>query len=179
MNSRIEIPQSKGKIILLLIGAIAFVVGGVFFALSPEVFATSRMRSPEVIRIVGILSISFFGICGYFIAKKFFDPKPGLIIDDEGITDNTNAASLGLIEWRDITGMTVVQVASTKFLVLMVNNPEKYISRAGGMLSKRAVSMNSKMYGSPVTIISNSLKMSFKELETLLKTELEKRGLKL
>jgi len=64
-----------------------------------------------------------------FIGRKLFDNRPGLVIDAVGITDNSNATSMGLIEWVDITKVEKKQIMSTKFLILHTSNPEKYLQR--------------------------------------------------
>jgi len=175
VGNKIEIPLSKLKIGLLFIGAILFVILGIQFIVSPEEWISSKLKSPELLRILGIITVSFFGICGLFIGKKLFDTQIGLTINDEGITDNTNATSIGLIEWDDIIGIERIDIASTKILVIITDKPDKYISRAKNGLSKRAMKANHKMYGSPLSIISNSLKMKFSELDELVVSEFEKK----
>ena len=175
MNEKTEIQLSKTKILLLLIGAIAFVALGVLFAISPDEFQSTLFRNPGIIRAIGIASVAFFGLCLIFISKKLFDNKAGLIIDQNGITDNSNATSIGLIEWDDITNVETVQIASTKILIIKTDKPGKYIERATNGIAKRAMKANHKMYGSPVSIISNSLKIKYEDLERLLAEEFEKR----
>src|SRR5690349_14771426 len=98
MKNNLILSLSKKKAFLSIIGALIFVVVGFFSAIRPENFVSPIMRNPEIIRISGIASILFFGLCFAFIARKLFDSKPGLIVDEFGITDNTNASSVGLIE---------------------------------------------------------------------------------
>ncbi|WP_373400696.1 STM3941 family protein [Algoriphagus halophilus] len=98
-----------------------------------------------------------------------------MTIDQDGITDNSNATSVGLIEWGDITDIGTVQVASTKILMLETDKPDKYIEQAKNGISKRAMKANHKMYGSPLSIISNSLKIKYDDLEKLIREEFEKR----
>ena len=174
MENRIEIELSKTKIVLLLIAAIIFVILGILLASNPEEWTSLRHKSPDFVRAMGFISIVFFGVCGAFISRKLFDKKAGLIIDDNGITDNSNATSVGLIDWEDITGVSRVEIASTKILLLQIKNPDKYIERVKNALSKRAMKANHKMYGSPISIISSSLKIDFKDLEALVKSELKK-----
>ena len=40
------------------------------------------------------------------------------LVDEKGITDNTNATSVGLIEWDDITGIDRLEIASSKILII-------------------------------------------------------------
>ncbi len=175
MSEKIEIPLSKTKIVLLVLGALIFVIAGVFMILEPSTFITSRFRSENSIRIIGIVSVSFFGLCLILIVRKLFENKVGLIIDDNGITDNSNATSIGLIEWQDITGVEILQIASTKILLLITDKPDKYIDRAKGKMSKRVMKRNLTMYGTPLSIVSTSLKIKFNDLEELIVNELQKR----
>ena len=175
MNDKIVIHLSKKKALIALVGSVLFVVGGYFMTVYPEKFVSPIMRSHEVIRITGISAICFFGLCLIFISRKLFDNEPGLIIDQNGIINNTNASSMGLIEWDDITGIEKKQVMSTKFLIVYTNNPEKYIQRAKNFISKQAMNMNYKTYGSPISITSNSLKINFDDLEKIITSEFEKR----
>ena len=63
MTKQIEITLSKKKIILVLIGALFFVVFGVLGTLNPESFVSHRYHSPLFIRITSIIGVIFFGIC--------------------------------------------------------------------------------------------------------------------
>lgn len=177
MEDKIEIQLSKTKMLLLLIAAAAFVVFGILFTLNPEKFQSALYWNPDTIRIVGILAVIFFGLCLIFIVKKLFDNQAGLTIDEKGITDNSNGTSVGLIEWEDITAVGTLQVASTKILMLQTDKPEKYIERAKNVIAKQAMKANYKMYGSPLSIISSSLKIKYDDLEKLVIDEFEKRNI--
>lgn len=176
MGNRIEISLSKNKLFLGIGGSILFVILGMWlFANSTEFQDNSirLMRNPMVIKSVGIVGMLFFGATGIYGIRKFFDKKVGLIIDEYGITDNSNASSIGLIEWNDISEIITEQVMSTKFLLIKVENPEKYIEKAKGEMKARLMKTNMKMYGTPLSITSNTLKYDFNELEKLIKTEFE------
>ncbi len=175
MKDTIEIQLSKAKLLLLLLGATVFVVLGTLFLLYPATFKSPVFKEPEVLRIVGIAAVAFFGVCLVFITKKLFDKKVGLTIDAHGITDNTNGTSVGLIAWDDITGIRTAQVLSTKFIMIDTNAPEKYIERAKNGIAKSAMKANNNMYGSPLSITTNSLQIKHDELEKLLRTAFEER----
>ncbi len=177
MENKIEIPLSKNKIILLAIGSFLFVVAGIWLFTNSTEFQSHSirlMRNPIVIKSVGIIASLFFGATGIYGIKKLFDKKVGLIIDKNGITDNSNASSIGLIEWNDISKIKTEQVMSTKFLLIGVKNPEKYIGKAKSGMKSRLMKANMKMYGTPLSITSNTLKYDFNELEKLIQTEFEK-----
>lgn len=132
------------------------------------------LRNPMVVKSVGIIASIFFGATGIYGIRKIFDNKVGLIIDENGITDNSNASSIGLIEWNDISEIKTEQVMSTKFLLIEIENPEKYIAKAKNKMKARLMKTNMKMYGTPLSITSNTLKYDFDELGKLIQTEFEK-----
>lgn len=176
MNEPIEIPISKTKLAILVVGALAFIIAGLFVALEPSDFVSRIFSNEKLIRIAGIASVGFFGICFFWILRKFFDDKIGLRIDETGIIDNSSGVSIGLIEWDDIIGVGTYQVSSTKFVVLNTDQPKKYIEKASNKLMKKAMQANNKMCGSPLTINSNALKISRQELEQLILAKWSDQG---
>jgi len=177
MKENIEIPLSKNKLFLGIAGSFIFVIIGVWlFTHSYEFqdYSIKLLRNPIIIKGIGVLAILFFGATGIYGFKKIFDKKVGLIIDSKGITDNSNGSSIGLIQWKDISNIRVKQVMSTKFLLIDVLNPEKYIKQAKGGIKSRLLRANMKMYGTPLSITSNTLKFNFEELEKLLQSEFKK-----
>jgi len=169
----IRIALSKKKLIFGFIGSIIFVVLGIQFILKPVSYVSFLYRNVELIRIVGYASLIFFGFCLIYILCKAFDKKPGLIINENGITDNSNFTSVGLIEWSEIIGIRTQQVMKTKFILIDVLNPEKYIQNST-KFKATLMKGNLKMYGTPLSITSNSLSYNFNELEKLLNTEFNK-----
>lgn len=182
MNSRIEIPLSKNKIYLLLIGVVIFLIAGFWMFIKPEnagdfynpMIKRFLYLNSESIQIIGIVGIVFFGAIGIYGIRKLFNKKAGLIIDSKGITDNSNATSIGLIEWNDISRISTKEVMSTKFLLIYIINPEKYIGKAKNVIHAKLMKANLKMYKTPLSITSNTLKYDFGELEKLIKTELDR-----
>lgn len=155
----------------MLLGALSFVAIGVLFIITPETFISPRMRNPHIILIAGISSVLFFGAASAFVLRKLFDNRIGLTVDDNGILDNTNASSIGLIKWTDITEIRTAQVASTKFLLIYVNNPDIYLNKVNGFKRKLLV-WNNRIYGTPLSITSNSLKYNFNDIEKLVNDRL-------
>ena len=72
------IELSKTKIVLLLLGASAFMAMGIWM-LSLDDASIRSYRSfnePVLIHGLGLVTIIFFGICGLFALRKLFDKKP-------------------------------------------------------------------------------------------------------
>lgn len=179
MSSKDEkiIKLSKKKILLLILGACAFVTLGVWlFSLDEATIQSQRwFNSPMFVHAIGLVSIVFFGLCGVFALKKLFDKKPGLVFNDSGIVDNASGVSAGLIPWSEVVGSEIFEIQKQKMLIIKVKNPQKYIERSG--LLKRALNKaNYKMCGSPIAISSSTLKIDFSELLSLFNRYQRKYG---
>lgn len=161
---RIEIPLSKTKLLFGIGGSLIFVMLGYLMFSN----ASTEFESPMLAKGAGIASVIFFGATFIYAIKKIFDKSLGLIIDQSGITDNSNATSIGLISWQDIREITVKQISSTKFMLIHVRDPEMYLDKASSGMQKRLMKANIKMYGTPISITSNTLKYNFADLEKLI-----------
>ncbi len=166
-NNSFEIPIDKSKVIRIILVSILFIIIGFWFVFS---FATRQTRfSPLLIQIFGIVSIIFFGFTLFYSISKYVDKKPGLIFINKGIVDNTNGTSVGLIDWNDITEIKVIEIWKTKAILLLTNKPERYIEKASSSQSK-IMRANLKLYGTPLCITPQTLKIDFEELlEMILK----------
>lgn len=172
--SVIQIPLSKTKIIVGIVGSFVFILAGIWLWTGfPE---NTIPISPLIIKIAGLISILFFGWTFLFGIKKMFDKKMGLIIDELGITDNSSAVSIGFIDWGDIAEVETAQIMSTRFLLIKVKNPDKYIERAGPIQAKM-MKTNFNMYGTPISIASTTLNFNFDDLERLIKSKLNEQTL--
>ena len=174
MKKTIEIPLSKNKLIFGIIISLIFVIACLVMMFNVQLyvnFPVKFMRDPMVLRSVLGVCMIFFVVTGVYGFRKMFDEKAGLIIDAIGITDNSNGSSVGLIEWEDITDIEVKRVVSTKFILVNVVNPEKYIERAKSKMKAKLIKSNMKLCGTPIAITSNTLKYDFKNLEQLLQSE--------
>jgi len=65
-------------------------------------------------------------------------------------------------------------VLSTQFLLIRLTNPEAYLNKAN-LLQKRMMKANNRMYGTPISISSNTLKCSFFELEQMVSQAIAER----
>lgn len=169
---RIEIPLSKAKILIVLLGAVMFVVLGAW--LFVDVASEESGFYKFFLQGIGVLGAVFFGYMGAVGVRKLFDNQPGLIIDREGIHDNSSAISAGLVEWKDITGFRSLKIRSTRFIMIDVFDPEKYIARAKNGIAKKAMQANYKLYDSPLAITSGALQYNFDTLENELLAAYEK-----
>jgi hypothetical protein len=179
MDSRDEtvIKLSKKKLMLLLLGASAFVAAGIWMLSLDDATIQSRrsLNDPVFVHGLGLASIVFFGICGLYALKKLFDKKPGLIFNSYGIVNNASSVSAGFIPWSEILGATIFEVQKQKLLIIHVRYPQEYIAHSNPL--KQALNRaNYKMVGSPISISPVGLEITFSELVALFDGYLRKYG---
>lgn len=123
-------------------------------------------HSPAFMHSLGIITMLFGIAAGSVCIQKLFDKHPGLVLNSTGLVENSSGLSVGFIPWSDITGFATSSTRAHKTLVVKVATPEKYIAM-GGPLQRLFKWANYKMMGSPITIITSTLEVSFTELQAL------------
>ena len=151
-----------------LFGAILFVILGIWFLIDPPQISNMIFGNPTLIFTISFISVIFFGAIAITIMLKMRDKKPGLIVSEEGIIDNSSGISAGLITWNDIEDITTAKVMSQKFLMIIVKNPQDYINRVTNPIKRNTMTLNYKSYGSPISISANALETDFDDLYLLL-----------
>lgn len=171
-SGRIEVPFSKAKLTRLLLLCILFVLGGSFIFQAKTSSGNALFNSEIFRKVVGLLAILMGGLGIYFSSRKLFDREPGLVIDEDGIIDNSGAVSVGKILWADVAEIreTVVKAFLTKqkFVIVMLKNPLDYIERQPNSVTRRLLTLNHGKSGSPVHITTNNLKIKHEQLRELL-----------
>ena len=151
------------------------ILAGVFIVLNYEKVAAPRNTPPYFLLAAGIGGIVFFGICSINILRLLFSRNSGLTIDTDGITDNSHSTSVGFIDWDDITKTKILNLGTSKTLLLFTDKPDKYINRAKTRRFRRVLQANHKIQGTPISIISNTLDISIYELQRMINKELNNR----
>ncbi|WP_156971302.1 STM3941 family protein [Knoellia sinensis] len=161
----VVIERSRVKTLLALGGCVLFVVGSV---------AIWRAESP----VIGILGLVTFGVFGAYILHALFRSGPGLVVDDEGFTDQSSAGAVGRVLWADVTELGTWSHQGANVLVVGLRNPEDYVARLSAV-SRRYARVNLSMMGTPVTIASTGLKTDYDSLFALMNERLERSRLRL
>jgi hypothetical protein len=172
------IQLSKSKILILLLISIVFVwLGWWMFSLDAvQIQSQRRFNSPEFIHGLGLVAILLFGLGMVVAIIKFFDKKPGLVLNSQGIYDNGSGVSAGFIPWSEITGFGIWEFQKQKLLIVLLENPEKYIE-VGNVFRRALNRANYKLCGSPIAITSNALKINFDTLLEISDTYLSRYGI--
>ena len=171
-TERIEIPLNKSKLVMMLVGSLAFIAIGCWFVINPPEIKNAFWGNPTRLAVLGYAAIVFFGIVAFVLIRKLPDNKPGLIIDETGLTDNSGGLSAGHINWSDIEDVSVMEIQRQRMIMIHVRNPQEYIERQRNLFKRKGMQMNHKMYGTPISISANGLKTSFDELMDLLMRKL-------
>lgn len=138
-ENKIVIPINKRGTLLYILGSMAFVMAGFLLILFRELIAeTMPMNSSAsvfIIVLIGAASIIFFGICAVLYCKRLTKTEPILIVDEQGITDNSSALALGFVPWGDVKSIDIAEVNASfgvieKFININVTDEEKYLSKA-------------------------------------------------
>lgn len=179
-NDQIQIPSSKLKLSLLLLGSILFVVVGISFILHPSDFKGQPLRNrPEwLIMTVGYSSVIFFGGCGIAIISRVFSSKPGLLIDSNGITI-PGVFFTDFVSWNMIKKFDVINISRTKLVLIYLKKPNDYIKKISNPIARKLAQFSLNSSGTPLSISSNGLKCNTNELLTFLQEKLEKSEIEL
>lgn len=159
--SRIEIHFRKRKLILYLILSILFVLAGIWLVNDPPEDFNPVHGNPKV---VGYLSILFFGILGIYFFSKMFDRKPAIILDSLGLDDRSGIYPAGFILWQDLESVSIIKIHKHKLIMLQLKDAQTYIQNQRGFIRRFFLKYNYKLYGSPVAISSNALNISIYDL---------------
>lgn len=168
-TERVEIAWSKAKLIKLLIFSVLFLLAGLWLAIRQPEIRNSFFNSP-IMKNLAAYGGTIMGAAGiYFFSKRLIDKRPGLIIDENGITDNSSAFSFGLIPWSDIAQVYEFSIQASiasrpRFITVELHDPEKYISRETNSFKRNLLLLNLKNYGSPVHISTNGLEINPNDL---------------
>lgn len=166
MNDTIVVKQSKKGTILYSIGAILMSLASlllVFVNFRSEDGSLSILTQNDILyillKVILVIGFFFFGICFIFILKRAKEGKEILVVNNEGITDNSSALAFGFIPWSDIDKVYIDSVMGNQFIELVINNEDKYISTLNG-IKKNLVLTNKKMGHQLVCISLNSTGVS-------------------
>ena len=80
-------------------------------------------------RVLCIVLIPFVLLAFVWSVTQLFSKKPIIEINDNALIDNSSATSVGEILWEDIERVYVKGM----FLVLVLKDPNKYLSRMGAI----------------------------------------------
>jgi len=165
MKEIIEIHKKKRPVFLITVfllavsGAACWLLLAVLFPSLPGFFNLKITAITVIIAVIGFALVTTW--------KQCLSKKPGLIIDEEGLTDNSNMLSPGFIPWRDIVSINAAEGDLKKpLIVVVVKNPEIFLNKKPSM--RASLEYQHRHYGSPIVINPAILECDGQELIKLL-----------
>ncbi|PKK38647.1 hypothetical protein ABB02_01953 [Clostridiaceae bacterium JG1575] len=161
MNEIIIRPQ-KSKQYLLFFISLALVGGSllVFFQQGP------------FFKVLGVVGGLFFIFCSGALLRNLLDPTPLLIINEEGLIDNTGLARYGLIPWSAIRSVRLTTRAQQTLCSLELWDPEGFLKERGAQEHQLEKWRQSKLI-SPVNINPTAMDRSAFDLKQLIEEHLK------
>lgn len=136
--------------------------------MDPDKYTSYVFRNSIFIKLVSLfgLILCVAGFIALFV--KSLKNNIGIVLNDEGIIDNSNAISIGLIRWDDIINIRTTKFMRYSYIVIEVRDNDYYIKKIKNKFKLRLMKSNIKMYGTPITINSSILKCDFDNLQNII-----------
>ncbi|WP_042148720.1 STM3941 family protein [Paucisalibacillus sp. EB02] len=164
--NQLVIYAKRGKQILYGILCFIFVaVSGLLLIIG---FTENGSDSFKLI-IAGALGFTFFGLCMVYYVISMFKRKPALIVNQEGIIDQSTYIGAGLVKWDEIADVDFVSFSGQTYLGIYTLDPELIVERSSSF-KKMLNRMNKGLLDTQVNIPVKILDCSMDELvETIRK----------
>jgi len=157
-----NIYTSRKKGFLLFVGSCIFVAMGISLALFPDRFLS---RYPEsIVFSIGIICTLFFSACAIASLRTLLFKKIALSINATGIVINPRKKRTTALQWSEISGFKEVNVATQKFVAVILFNPSNRLEAETNSFNKRMLNYNLKNYGSPYCFSANAYDTNHKAL---------------
>ena len=132
---------SRWKMALISLGGLLFVLCAPLLWSTRDIF----------FRAVAVIDVLFFGFCALFALGRLLRPRPSLVLDQRGITDNASATGAGFIAWEEIAAVGMSSLGVNRFLVIIPHDTEAILARQPS-LKRKIMAANMGLVGSPVAI---------------------------
>jgi hypothetical protein len=163
-----EYPLRKGALALVVV--LALVLFLVCLVMTAAGLAGPGSLLAWELGVAGLVGAVFFGAGTWFVAARLFSRRPGLVIDQEGIVDNTSYSSVGRVPWSQITWVQIqslklptynrsllFQPRQPRTMVIGVRDPEQFRD-LGNWLQRLLRRGTVGMFGGPVAISESVLR---------------------
>jgi hypothetical protein len=164
-SDRLVIYPSRLKTLLVLVGAIAFVVVGIWIA-TPGV---ARGVAVWKVVIASYVGVPFFTACGLYAAYRLARHRPAVEIDSTGITDAASALGAGRLTWDEVDHVVLYKYSGQSMLGIVPRDLDIFLSRQHAV-RRFLTKLNLALGCAPVNVPQVALRMNVAELADLLHT---------
>jgi hypothetical protein len=169
-NKETIVPLNKIKLRKHLGISIVFVGIGLYILTIDVEKQTGFLKDNFLLKMLGIILILCFCILSVYYVKKWRDKKPALIINNDGIIDNSSIFSVGHILWEDAKYISVEEVYKNRSICIFLDNPDKYLNRQSNLLKRIFMQLNSRKRGMYITFPEAALDYNFNELYNIIRS---------
>lgn len=177
MEERIIIYKKKGRNTWYIIGSVLFSFFSFIFFLLGREFYDSIGYSNDflywLLKIIFIVGTLFFPYCAWYYIKGSLHPKPVLIVDEQGVTDQSSALAFGFISWQDINRIYAIEFMQQVYIELELRDEEKYL-KSLSIWKRKTISINKKMGFQAVSIVLNATGVNPYDLVPVMKDRMIK-----
>lgn len=165
----IVIATRKKAITIGLIGSIIFIVIGLFMISKPDLI---ERYSEAFVQISGFIGISFFGVTSIYFTRKIFDNRPGLILNESGLINNSSIISGHSLKWEELQGAGLIKIGNEKILFIYIKDSKSFIKKFN-LFEQFLMRLNLSLYGSPIGISTRSLNYDIDKLTRQIQYRIE------
>ncbi|MFT4092883.1 MAG: STM3941 family protein [Niabella sp.] len=160
MIIKISINKSKAikRFILFMLLLLLFL----FMSVRPELFV--KGSGFGFVRAAGYIGSVIFIICAAFFAQKVFSKKPGLIIDNDGVIDNSMGVLFAKVNWAQVTEIKHLESNGRHYIPVFIKKPGEYIAAEQNPMKRKMLELTYNTLKTPVNIAADRLKIEFDEL---------------
>lgn len=144
---RVEVPQSRPRLLGLLVVSLVFVV----LCGALAVGSASQSDISAFAGVMGVIGVAFFGLAVVFAAVRSVRGAPALVLDADGLHDNAAWAAAGTVPWSNIVVADATSFGMQSMLVVAVRDPQAVVAGTTG-LRRMMLSANARMMSTPVNI---------------------------
>jgi hypothetical protein len=156
---------SRTKMLLVLLGSVAFVAAGVWIGTS------NLWRGPAILEVflASYVGVPFFATCGIYAAYRLVRHRPALVIDRMGIIETSSALGAGRLSWDEVDHILLYKISGQPMLAIIPRELEVFLSRQHPV-RRWLTTLNLRLGYAPVNVSQVALRMKVAELADLLRT---------
>jgi hypothetical protein len=163
--NRVVIYPSRAKMLLVLLGSIAFVVIGVWIG-TPGV---ARGLAIWKVVVASYIGVPCFAACGLYAAYRLAIRRPALEIDSTGITDAASAVGAGRLSWDEVDHVVLYKYSGQSMLGIVPRNLDIFVNRQP-VVRRFLIKLNRALGCAPINVPQVGLSMKVAELANFLHT---------
>ena len=121
---------SRKKVLYLLLYSNIFLIAGLIFFFKNSEIANefSKLNNTTLNKVFGVFILLIWLVAVLHLIKTYFSKKPGFIVDENGITNNSSAFPTKLFPWKDINSVEIRTQKlpigpSQQYLTIKFKNP--------------------------------------------------------